>query len=131
MTDAASVEHLWSQYGERPGVSPELAPLICEFYIALIATPVQAPTIKVAAERVLTFLASPNGKTDANCTAVDHFLSFDGPDVSGLPTPLSDVIRDMAGQLHDTVSAPEVALNFESTPEQLLVRLRAIGDIGV
>lgn len=36
---------------------------------------------------------------------------------------LADVLRDMAGALHDTVTAPAIASNFESTPEQLLARL--------
>jgi hypothetical protein len=39
-----------------------------------------------------------------------------------LPDDFQDVLADMAGALHDTVSAPEVASNFDSTPEQLLGR---------
>jgi hypothetical protein len=31
-----------------------------------------------------------------------------------------DILADMSEALHDTVSAPEVAAEFESTPEQLL-----------
>jgi hypothetical protein len=32
----------------------------------------------------------------------------------------------MAGALHDTCSAPVVARNFDSTPEQLFERLRRV-----
>ena len=61
--------------------------------------------------------------------AADAF--FMGPDAecdySGLPEPFSSILDDMAMQLHDTVSSPAVALNFSSTPEQLLERLHAGG----
>jgi hypothetical protein len=43
--------------------------------------------------------------------------------VAAVDSVVADVLRDMASALHDTVSAPEVAKNFESTPEQLLNRL--------
>ena len=43
-----------------------------------------------------------------------------------LPNPFHDIFADIAGALHDTVSAPEIAENFESTPEQLLKRAREL-----
>lgn len=76
-------------------------------------------------ENLLEFLASPRGLTDANCTAVDRFLCFGEFEWPDLPDPIQDVLGDMAGALHDTLSSPETAANFESTPEQLLARLRA------
>ena len=41
-----------------------------------------------------------------------------------LPDPFHDIFADMSGALHDTISAPEIAENFDSTPEQLLKRAR-------
>jgi hypothetical protein len=43
-----------------------------------------------------------------------------------LPEGYQDLLGDIGGGLHDTVSAPDVAENFESTPEQLLERLERL-----
>ena len=43
-----------------------------------------------------------------------------------LPQPFVDILADMSGVLHDTVSAPDITANFESTPEQLLERARRL-----
>ncbi|MCC6547948.1 hypothetical protein IT570_12350, partial [Candidatus Sumerlaeota bacterium] len=45
-----------------------------------------------------------------------------------LPESFGEILNDMGGALHDTVTAPEIAQNFESTPEQLLERVRKISD---
>jgi hypothetical protein len=125
MNRTASFDVTWPQHGERPGVSEALVPLMKRLFDALTTRPVEAVPVEDATRAVLAYLATPAGRTDANCTAVDHFLclgEFDWPD---LPDRLQDVLGDMAGALHDTVSHPEVAANFESTPEQLLGRLTA------
>jgi hypothetical protein len=43
-----------------------------------------------------------------------------------LPEECIDILADMAGALHDTVKAPEIAHNFDSTPEQLLERAKKL-----
>ena len=72
----------------------------------------------------MVFLASSEGRTNANCWAADVFfcLGDDGGEVSWdhVPAPIADVLANMRGALHDTVQAPEVANNFDSIPEQLL-----------
>lgn len=69
------------------------------------------------------YLSSENGRTDKNCCAVDSFFMHDELWVErNLPDPFHDIFADIAGALHDTVSAPEIAENFDSTPEQLLKR---------
>jgi hypothetical protein len=98
--------------------------MVSELHASLLSTPTDVARIEAAVEALLTFLSSSSGRTDANCKAVDHFLclgEFDWPD---LPDPLGDVLADMAGALHDSVSRPAIAANFESMPEQLLERLR-------
>ena len=125
MRGATNFEEIWERHGRAAATSPQLAPLVSDLYDKLVSSRVDPTEIQIAVERVLTFLATPEGRTDANCRAVDHFLclgEFDWPD---LPSPLGDVLADMAGTLHDTVSAPEIAANFDSTPERLLARLRA------
>ena len=79
---------------------------------------------------LLSFLASEGGRTDANCRLVGSFVRELGDrlDVEWeevLPVRLAGVVEDMGMQLDDTVSAPEIAAEFDSLPEQLLRRLQA------
>ncbi len=113
------------RHGRRTGISSELEPLARDLHEALVADPTDLDQIRAALERVLVFLASPAGRTDANCTAIDSFLCLGEFEWLDLPDALQDVLGDMAGALHDTVSSPETAANFGSTPEQLLGRLRS------
>jgi hypothetical protein len=73
------------------------------------------------------YLTSEHGRTDVNCGGVDLFFMFDDLWVErNLPDAFHDIFADMAGALHDTMSAPEIAENFDSTPEQLLKRARKL-----
>lgn len=86
--------------------------------------------VQVALESLLAFLASPEGRTDENCAAVGgFFLAQDewAHSADDLPAEYAAIIWDIEGQLQDTVSDPDTAHEFESTPEQLLARLRALG----
>ncbi len=76
---------------------------------------------------LLEYLSSAEGRTEANCKAVDSFFMFDDLWVKrNLPDPFHDIFADISGALHDTVSSPEIAENFGSTPEQLLKRAREL-----
>jgi len=44
-------------------------------------------------------------------------------EVDAVDNIVADVLRDMSTALHDSIEAPDVARNFDSTPEQLLIRL--------
>jgi hypothetical protein len=71
----------------------------------------------------LSYLSSAQGRTNANCCAVDSFLLLDGDwgvRWVELPPEFVEVFALMAEALHDTVSAPDVAENFGCTPEQIL-----------
>ena len=125
MDQSATFEEIWAQYGRPEDTSPELEPLVRELYESLVALRFDADRTRASTERLLTFLASPRGRTDGNCTAVDHFLKLGDFERPELPSPLRDVLTDMASALHDTVSSPETAADFESTPERLLARLRS------
>ena len=83
--------------------------------------------LKESLINLLQYLSSPEGRTDENCRYIDYF--FQNNDVwvdSDLPERLHDIFADMSGALHDTVSAPQIAYNFYSTPEQLLERVKKI-----
>jgi hypothetical protein len=126
-------ETAWRQCcGARDGelVSSEVGPLVRNVHAEVVRRPAQLAQLKSALESLLLFLASPAGRTHANCSAVDLFFTLDDAWPSGmwehLPASFADVLADMGGALHDTVQAPHVAENFSSLPEQLLARVRAI-----
>jgi hypothetical protein len=105
-----------------------LRPRLGEAYEAIIARPYDVPRIVNAVEQLLEYLASSEGRTHANCVAVDHFFCFRDDwqgDWEDEPEQLADVLGDIGGALHDTIKAPEIAENFDSTPELLLEQLRA------
>ena len=110
-------------------VSPDLAPLLLAVYDELAKRSADLRPLQGAIERLLTFLSSPRGRTSANCWATDLFfaLSEGWGDVNWehVPEALSDILGDMGNALHDTVQTPEMAANFECTPEQLLTRLHS------
>ena len=106
---------------------PELTPLVHALHTQLTADPLHLVELKRTLVALLTFLSSPRGRTDANCSAVDHFFTVDDSWVSDrLPGSVADIMADISGALHDTVSAPHIAANFDSTPEQLLERVHSL-----
>ena len=91
--------------------------------------PADLQTLRSRIEDLLVFLASPAGRTHANCVAADSFFMHTDRWERGwdhLPEPYQDILGDLGGALHDTMSAPEIAENFDSTPEALLERLRQV-----
>ena len=81
---------------------------------------------RTVAETILIWLNENN--TDENCRMVDIFVStqIEFDERKRLPEVVQGILFDMGGALHDTHTAPEVARNFESTPEQLLERVRRL-----
>jgi hypothetical protein len=128
-----SFETAWrrcSRARDGESVSPEVEPLVRNVHAEVVRNPAQLSRLKGALESLLLFLSSPGGRTHANCTAVDLFFTFDDAWPSGLwehlPDSFADVLADIGAALHDTVKAPRIAENFDSLPEQLLARVRAI-----
>jgi hypothetical protein len=106
---------------------PELIPLVHALHAQLISDPLRLPELKQALIALLSFLSSARGRTDANCSAVDRFFTVDDTWLSDrLSEPFHDIMADISGALHDTVSAPHIAQNFSSTPEQLLERVHSV-----
>jgi len=120
--------HTFDQlYQPTTGVDAMLRPHLEKLHQCLAHTSADLPSLREAIIGVLEFLVSPRGRTDVNCRAVDSFLMLDGAwDANRLPQSFVDVLSDMSGALHDTVSAADIAANFESTPEQLLERARRL-----
>jgi hypothetical protein len=114
-------------YRPAADVDESLRPLLECLHRSLSLRPIDSAALKAAMISVLEFLSSPSGRTDANCRAVDFFLMRDEVwDADEFPQAFVDILADMSGALHDTISAPYIAANFESTPEQLLERARQL-----
>ncbi|HNB35113.1 MAG TPA: hypothetical protein PK414_02765 [Anaerolineales bacterium] len=126
-----SFEQAWERVAvpkDGKFVSMELRPLLQRAYESLITSSIDLNEIKISLENLLSFLATDAGRTTANCYATDLFFCLsDWDDEVGwesLPEPLTILIGDLGGALHDTVSHPEIAKNFDSLPEQLLERIK-------
>jgi len=126
MTDIPEVR----QEVDGEPVSPELAPMLLAVYQELAAAPTHLATLRDSIERLLRFLTTPAGRTNANCWATDMFFclgeGWGDVDWDHIPDELGDILGEMGGALHDTVQDPAIAENFEATPEQLLRKLEAV-----
>ena len=113
------------EYEGEP-VASELPLLIEAVYGEIVSVPTDLNALKSALGVLLSFLASPGGRTNANCWATDGFFCLQEGWEAGwdhLPAGYQELLADLGGALHDTVQSPQVARNFQSTPEQLLERL--------
>ena len=124
-----SFEQTWERVAETKNgesISAELRPLLQQAYEKIVKQPPDFQEIKSSLENLLTFLGSESGRTSANCVATDLFFALENwsIDWESFPEPLTDILGDMGGALHDTVSHPEIARNFYSLPEQLLERVQ-------
>lgn len=119
-----AAHHAGAQAGNAP--APELRPRLHQLHDELTRRPPDLAALKAALVALFEFLASPEGRTDANCRTVDLFLSLapyeQRPD---LPLSVAELVHDTS-MLHDTFEAPAVAHSFHATPEQLLERARRL-----
>jgi len=114
---------------DRERVLPALQPLLATVYAEVQRSVADLVALRRALEALLLYLSSSPGRTHANCVAADSFfMETDRWERTWghLPEPYQDLLGDLDGALHDTFSAPEIADNFFSTPEQLLDQLRQI-----
>jgi hypothetical protein len=102
--------------------SRELEPLLRGVYESMN----DDATLPVALERLLEFLASNAGRTDANCSTTYNFITSTEERWRGSREGLHAILDDMSGTLQDSIYAPDIARTFESTPEQLLARVRSM-----
>lgn len=129
----AGFDEAWAAVDRSKGgesVSPELRPLLRRVYSDILATPVDLAALKRSLSALLEYLTD-NGRTNANCWAVDlFFCTSDGWErdwtEQNLPDDFHDVLSLMGQALHDTVGAPNIAQNFDCLPEQLLDRVRRL-----
>jgi hypothetical protein len=101
-----------------------LRPLMQSARAAVCTSSLDLAVVKTSLIALFEYLSSPVGRTDTNCCAVDGFFYLDDDlPLERLPDSLQDVFAHMDA-LHDTITAPQIAENFSSTPEALLEHLR-------
>jgi hypothetical protein len=104
---------------------PKTSRLVEAVRSATATQPVDLIEVTRALDALLGYLTTPAGRTHSNCRDVDSYFSDHEEWIdAGLPNGIHGILADMASILHDTCSSPEIAENFDSTPEQLLNRLR-------
>jgi hypothetical protein len=109
--------------------STELQRLVVAVHDAIIEQPTDRGRLYSSIEDLLSFLTTPAGRTDQNCQETDKYFLLhedNGFTWGHLPEEYQLILDDIGGQLHDTVMSPNIASNFESTPEQLLDRVRKL-----
>ena len=114
---------LWKASLRFRRASRELEPLLHAVYDAMA----EAALLHAPLEALLVFLASESGRTDANCSVTHAFIEATEERWSAtLSGELRAILDDMSGALHESIYAPQIARTFESTPEQLLERVRQL-----
>ncbi|HEX2121363.1 MAG TPA: hypothetical protein VHL59_06955 [Thermoanaerobaculia bacterium] len=121
MTD---FDALWRAAVRYRRASRELQPLLREVHGQIVRA--DLPALRASLERLLVFLTSPEGRTDANCSTIFHFFDETEESWRPLPEAYRAILDDMSGTLHDAIYAPDIARTFESLPEQLLERVRSL-----
>jgi hypothetical protein len=109
--------------------SPQLQKLVVAVRDCIIEQPTDILRLNSTLENLLSFLTAPAERTKENCGETDLYFCLhadNGFNWDHLPEDYQLILDDIGGQLHDTIESPEIAKNFESTPEQLLERIRRL-----
>jgi hypothetical protein len=128
MSDS-SFEELWKAAVRYRHVAPRAEALVRAVYQE--ASPIPANELRVvdALEALLEFLASSEGRTDANCSVTDSFFAALEGRWEHLGKPLQEILSDLGGTLHDAIFAPQISSTFDTLPEQLLSRVKSLRQV--
>ena len=108
-------------------IPKELRSLLEEVFNSLDAEPVNLGHIRDSFVSLFSFLCKPENRTNQNCTNVDWFFAINSHwNRSNKYPEQHRNLLDNIGCLHDTFYAPEIAKDFESTPEQLLAQAKEL-----
>lgn len=116
-------EEVFSESVDVEGVDPRVVDGLRALYEASAEGRAGSGVIAPLLIHLLEFLASDEGRTDANCRAVDYFFCLGDWSWGHLPEPWESIFADLGGGLHEAVSAPDIAEALQATPEQLLERV--------
>lgn len=111
------------------GTKIELGELLNRLKLAVLSSGFSRKKVLSAMETLLSWLTEPENNNDSNCREVDYFVSYEIlPEIISkkIPEDIRGIFFDIGATLHDTHTSPEIAENFESTPGQLLERVRKL-----
>jgi hypothetical protein len=118
-------EEVYAEAVDAEGVSPEIVARLRGIYEGVVWG--SGPSVvKPQLLALLRFLNSEEGRTDANCRAIDYFFCIGEWEWESLPQGYQTLFADMGGGLHEAVAAPEIAEALDATPESLLARAEAL-----
>lgn len=106
----------------------ELRVLVVSLADSLRRDPVERKALAKTMMEVVLFLKGAGG-TDEHCRNVALYFIIAknaGLGRTHLPADLGAIMDDIAGAMHDAVSAPQSAANFQATPAQLVTRLQSL-----
>jgi len=131
MDNMNRLQGAWARAAGGRDVSASLSELVPSLCAEIERHPTDLRALRNGLEALLVFLGSPAGRTESNCRAVDLFFCMPedfGWDIdwTHLPESVQEILADLGGALHDTLTYPKIAENFASTPEQLPGRVRRI-----
>lgn len=125
----SSFEQTWASARRYRRISPRLERFLEAVHHEVVKMPADLESLSARLEELLRFLASEEGRTDANCSVTDRFFSLLEEERGGwshLPPAYGSILHDLGATLHETIYAPRIAANFSSLPEQLLERVFAL-----
>jgi hypothetical protein len=116
-------ERRWSE-SVRKGASDALEHLAREFYVQFMSPKLDLLALRRSVIRLLEFLCSSEGRTDANYSTADCFvclLTAEQDDLfDRLPGEYRTVIDGIALDLYEMYQDPKLAGRLDATPESLL-----------
>lgn len=108
----------------RESADPQLLELLAAISVEAARESPDIPALISSMEGLLEFLTSPKGSTAGYCRATSVYLG-DMRDVSNaVPDSILAILMDMAGAMCNASTHLAAVEAMESTPEQLLSRVR-------
>lgn len=103
--------------------------IMCDAYDALNPHNYDERLLAFQLVILLSYLKYASGKDTQDFHRVGRYFLLKSNwkyDWNHTSPEMAEILDDIAGTLHDSVDSPEIAENFESTPDQLLNRLRVL-----
>jgi len=121
----------FERFCSKRNVSQELKTLLSSVYNQIHSSKVNLELLKESLTNLFLFLDKAENCTNSNCKTVDLFFCIEdhwNKKWDDLPEDYQHILNDIGGCLHDTISNSDIAKNFESTPKQLLERIKKLNE---
>jgi len=127
----SNFEKLYNRFSKGKIISPELKPLLEEFYRAYTSKEFNRNKTKDAIINLMTFLSGQEGRIRDNLVFVSLFTAIDddweiSDSYEQIPEDYLEILGYIEGSLDDTIDNPDIAENFGGLPEQILEKAREL-----